>query len=68
VTALFILKHFPTLLLIRVVIFWPHCAKTVPNTFTESWLCQNPAASHWLGGSFSPKLLASSAISSANTS
>ena len=38
VTALFILKHFPTLLLIRVVIFGP----TVPNTFTESWMCQNP--------------------------
>ena len=25
----------------------------MPNTFTESWLCQNPAASHWLGSSFS---------------
>ena len=48
--------------------FWLHCAKTVPNTFAESWLCQNPAASHWLGGSFSPGPLASSAISSANTS
>src|ERR1700674_3300018 len=64
VTALFILKHFPTLLLIRVVIF----GLTVPNTFTESWLCQNPVASHWLGGSFSLRPLASSVISSANTS
>jgi len=27
--------------------FWPHCAKTVPNTFTESWLCQNPG--HLIG-------------------
>jgi hypothetical protein len=27
--------------------FWPHCAKTVPNTFIELWLCQSPAASHW---------------------
>jgi len=48
--------------------FWPHCAKTEPNAFTESWLCQIPAASRWLGGSFSPKPLASSVISSVNTS
>jgi hypothetical protein len=27
--------------------FWPHCAKNVPNTLTESSLCQNPAAFHW---------------------
>jgi hypothetical protein len=29
VTALFILKHFPTLLLIRTIIFTPDCARTV---------------------------------------
>jgi hypothetical protein len=29
VTALFILKHFPTLLLVRPIIFTPDCARTV---------------------------------------
>jgi hypothetical protein len=29
VTALFILKHFPTLLLIRTIVFTPDCARTV---------------------------------------
>jgi hypothetical protein len=29
VTALFILKHFPTLLLVRPIIFIPDCARTV---------------------------------------
>ena len=27
--ALFILKHFPTLLLIRTIVFTPDCARTV---------------------------------------
>jgi len=41
VTAFFILRHFPILLLIRVIIF----SFTVPITFTESWLCRNPVGS-----------------------
>jgi hypothetical protein len=43
VNALFILKHLPTLLLIRVGGggLSQNCAKY----FTESWLCQNPTAS-----------------------
>ncbi len=34
--------------------FWPYCARTVPNTFTGSFLCQNPAAFRWPGGLSSP--------------
>jgi hypothetical protein len=44
--------------------------RTVPKLwqidFTEPSLCQNPKAFHWPGGSFSPELLSSFAISFAD--
>src|SRR5260370_8287056 len=43
------------------------CTKTVPNPFTEQDLYQNPAAFRWRGGSSSPRLPVSSAISFENT-
>ena len=66
-TALLILKHFPTLLQSKR----PRKDSTVPKLyqilFTEPALYQNSAASRWRGGSSSPRLLVSSAISFENT-
>src|SRR5271170_3818040 len=39
VTALFILKHFPILLLVRLIVFTPDCARTVHEWVIEPRLC-----------------------------
>src|SRR4029077_7165590 len=64
VTALLILRQFPSLLLISLVSVRP----IVPRAFSESGPRRNPETSQWLGGSFSSKPRSSAAISCVNVS